>query len=70
MKITKARLKEIIKEEIENLYSDYDEDPVKALEKKRKELKDEIIKSGDMDDFELYKKLGRELDKLKNQRDN
>ena len=35
-----------------------------------KELKDEIIKSGDMDDFELYKKLGRELNKLKNQRDN
>ena len=70
MKITKARLKEIIKEEIENLYSDYDEDPVKALEKKREELKAKIIKSGDMDDFELYKKLGRELDKLKNQRDN
>jgi hypothetical protein len=70
MKITKTRLKEIIKEEIENLYSDYHKDPVKALEKKRKELKDEIIKSGDMDDFELYKKLGRELNKLKKQRDN
>ena len=70
MKITKTRLKEIIKEEIENLYSDYDEDPVKALEKKREELKGKIIKSGDMDDVELYKKLGRELDKLKNQRDN
>ena len=70
MKITKTRLKEIIKEEIENLYSDYDEDPVKALQKKREELKAKIIKSGDMDDVELYKKLGRELDKLKNQRDN
>ncbi len=70
MKITKTRLKEIIKEEIENFYSDYDEDPVKALEKKREELKAKIIKSGDMDDVELYKKLGRELYKLKNQRDN
>tara|TARA_R110000796_G_scaffold83360_1_gene182418 strand:- start:820 stop:1032 length:213 start_codon:yes stop_codon:yes gene_type:complete len=70
MKITKNKLKEIIKEEIENFYSDYDEDPVKALEKRREELKAKIIKSGDMDDVELYKKLGRKLYKLKNQRDN
>jgi hypothetical protein len=76
--ITKRQLRRIIKEALEeslfgegappaDLYSDYSDDPVEALEMRRQELRTKIESGGPeaMDAFEEWKNLGRELSKLK-----
>ena len=77
MKLTKAKLKQIIKEELAfltdaeeppmDLYSDYDEDPIKALEKRRAELKKQIVGGNPdaMDAFKEWQNLGSKIAKLK-----
>ena len=74
MIITKSRLKEIIKEELlkemeevemSDLYADYGEDPIEALEKKREELKSKMRKRATAKDAEDFKKLNKEIVRLK-----
>ena len=50
-----------------DLYSDYDEDPIKALEKRRAELKKQIVGGNPdaMDAFKEWQNLGSKIAKLK-----
>lgn len=78
MKITKNRLRQIIKEELlketkegeeiemSDLYADYGEDPIEALQKRRDELEPRLRTAKDA---EYYMKLTREIVRLKLERE-
>jgi hypothetical protein len=78
MKITKSKLKQILKEELlkeieqgektamSDLYTDYSEDPIEALQKRRDELESRMRTAKDA---EYYMKLTREIVKLKLERE-
>jgi hypothetical protein len=78
MKITKSKLKQILKEELlkeieqgektamSDLYTDYSEDPIEALQKRRDELEPRLRTAKDA---EYYMKLTREIVRLKLERE-
>ena len=78
MKITKSKLKQILKEELlkeieqgektamSDLYADYGEDPIEALQKRRDELEPRLRTAKDA---EYYMKLTREIVRLKLERE-
>ena len=51
--------------EMSDLYTDYSEDPIEALEKKREELKSKMRKRATAKDAEDFKKLNKEIVRLK-----
>ena len=73
MKITKSKLKQIIKEEISELYADYHGEPIEALKLRRQEIKDKLDttdpKSFGKGDYDEYKRLGQEIGKLEKMHD-